>query len=34
MIIDIEYSFVILELNGQPYFDLKQNNSQMYEINA
>ena len=28
MIFDIEYSFVILELNGQPYFDLKQNNSQ------
>ena len=28
MIFDIEYSFVILELNGQLYFDLKQNKSQ------
>ena len=24
---NIKYDFVILELIGQPYFDLKQNNS-------
>ena len=27
MIFKIKYNFVILELIGQPYFDLKQNNS-------
>ena len=27
MIFKIEYNFVILELIGQPYVDLKQNNS-------
>ena len=27
MIFRIKYNFVILELIGQPYFDLKQNNS-------
>ena len=27
MIFDIKYNFVILELIGQPYFDLKRNNS-------
>ena len=27
MILKIKYNFVILELIGQPYFDLKQNNS-------
>ena len=27
MIFKIKYDFVILELIGQPYFDLKQNNS-------
>ena len=27
MIFKIKYNFVILELTGQPYFDLKQNNS-------
>ena len=34
MIFKIKYNFVILELIGQPYFDLKRNNSKMYEINA
>ena len=35
MIFDIKYNFVILELIGQPYFDLKRNNGKkMYEINA
>ena len=32
MIFKIKYNFVILELIGQPYFDLKRNNSKMYEI--
>ena len=27
MIFEIKYNFVILELIGQPYFDLKRNNS-------
>ena len=27
MIFKIKYNFVILERIGQPYFDLKQNNS-------
>ena len=27
MIFKIKYNFVILELIGQPYFDLKRNNS-------
>ena len=27
MIFKIKYKFVILELIGQPYFDLKRNNS-------
>ena len=27
MIFQIKYNFVILELIGQPYFDLKRNNS-------
>ena len=27
MILKIKYNFVILELIGQPYFDLKRNNS-------
>ena len=27
MLFKIKYNFVILELIGQPYFDLKQNNS-------
>ena len=27
MIFKIKYNIVILELIGQPYFDLKQNNS-------
>ena len=30
----IKYDYVILELIGQSYFDLKRNNSKMYEINA
>ena len=34
MIFKIKYNFVILELIGQPYFDLKRKNSKMYEINA
>ena len=34
MIFKVKYNFVILELIGQPYFDLKQNNSEMYEKNA
>ena len=32
MIFKIKYNFVILELMGQPYFDLKRNDSKMYEI--
>ena len=28
IIFEIKYNFVILELIGQPYFDLKRNNSQ------
>ena len=27
MIFEIKYNFVVLELIGQPYFDLNQNNS-------
>ena len=34
MIFKIKSNFVILELIGQPYFDLKQNNNKMHEINA
>ena len=34
MIFKIKYNFVILELIGQPYFDLKRNNSKNVEINA
>ena len=35
MIFKINYNFVILKLIGQPYFDLKRNNSKkIYEINA
>ena len=31
---EIKYNFVILELIGQPYFDLKRKTVKMYEINA
>ena len=34
MIFEIKYNFVILELIGQPYFDLKWNNSKKLWINA
>ena len=35
MIFKIKFYFVILELIGQQYFDLKRNNSKnVYEINA
>ena len=32
MIFKIKYNFVILELIGQPYFELKRNNNKMYEV--
>ena len=31
MIFKIKYNFVIFELIGQPYLDIKRNNSKMYE---
>ena len=34
MLFKIKYNFVILELVGQPYFDLKRNNSKNLLINA
>ena len=32
MIFKIKYNFVILELIGQPYFDLSEITEKMYEI--